>query len=592
MNTYPLIRTRWSNEHLLAVLFFAVSLYQLPDWVASPVSILKYVLLVAAALVLDVVINYIRYQRPVCAVSAAVTAAVLYPAVKGLPGWAGLLGIAAALIVGKHIWGGTGKNIFNPAATAMFFLSLAFPLELRLFEPSYWLLPALVLSFPFIAVRPFPGVGLIAGMAAALFFTGGLNLTAVLAYGILFWGCVVITDPATATDNPYAGLLGGFATGVVTMYFDHSLMVLSLAILLFNAASFAVARHFCSSRQGVFEGIRLKAPAGIKAAAAEMIDLTEKGEYMETGLDSLGPQQILERIRRNGVFGMGGAGFSTADKIRTVLQADTETKYLIINGMECDPGLVHDKWLMENKQREITIGIEALRRCVSFKRTCLIAKKTEGLQLPSFVEVVEMPDRYPYGAEKLFVSKLTEVNVPAGSNPAQQGILVLNVQTVYAVYEAVCLDKKADTRFMTVLDLISCSSRVVRVKLGERLHEIIGKTVGDKGMVFAGGGLMQAHAADEQEVVSKTTNCLAAGMLPRYKESTQCIGCGLCSRCCPAGINVRKNAELIDHGKLQAAKEAVLRCMSCGSCSYVCLAGRNLSGRMLDAKQACKSEAE
>ena len=75
MNTYPLIRNRWSNEHLLTAVFIAASLYQLPDWFDSSVAILRYVLIVIAALILEAVINYIRYKKPVCAVSAAVTAA-------------------------------------------------------------------------------------------------------------------------------------------------------------------------------------------------------------------------------------------------------------------------------------------------------------------------------------------------------------------------------------------------------------------------------------------------------------------------------------------------------------------------------------
>ena len=103
MNTYPLIRNRWSNEHLLTVLFITLSLYQLPDWVASPASILRYLLITTAALLLDTAINYIRYKKPVYAVSSAVTAAVLYPVIKPLPRWPALWEFCL-LILGKHIW--------------------------------------------------------------------------------------------------------------------------------------------------------------------------------------------------------------------------------------------------------------------------------------------------------------------------------------------------------------------------------------------------------------------------------------------------------------------------------------------------------
>ncbi|MHB1393680.1 MAG: RnfABCDGE type electron transport complex subunit D [Clostridia bacterium] len=581
MNTYPLIRNRWSNEHLLAVLFFNLSLYQLPDWVGSSVSILRYALIVAVALLLDTAINYIRYKKPVCAASSAVTAAVLYTVIKGLPGWAGLLGIAVALIVGKHIWGGTGKNIFNPAVTAMFVLSMIFPLKLPLFEPSYLLLPAMVLSLPFIAVRIFSGVGFMAGMISMFFFSNSLDFANLIAYGVIYWSCVVVTDPATTTDKPVVGLLMGFLAGFLPLYLNPSLFTLSSALLLFNVASFILGRYFGRGKGVFLPGVNIKAPIAAVKSDIEITDLTRKQLYAGSNPEVLKAENILECIKRNDVFGMGGAGFPTVNKLEAVIKSGANEKYLIINGMECDPGLIHDKWLMHNRQAEIAKGIEVLSNVIEFRKIYCIAKDIHGLSLPELVEMHQMPDRYPYGAEKLFVEKLLGINIPADSNPAQYGVLVLNVQTMLAIYEAVCLNKKADERFITVADLFTGNGRVVRVKMGDRVSDIVDRTVGSKGITFVGGGIMQAHTALDDEVVGKTTNFIAVGMLPKYKESTQCIDCGLCRLCCPMGLDVKKIADLMDEGKLMEAKTYNAgRCISCGICSYICLAGKNLSGRI------------
>lgn len=581
MNTYPLIRNRWSNEHLLAVLFFAVSLYQLPDWTASTLSILRYVLFVTAALLLDTAINYIRYKKPVCAVSAAVTAAVLYPVIKDLPGWAGLLGIAVALIAGKHIWGGTGKNLFNPAVTGMLFLSTMLPLRFPIFEPSYMLLPALVLTLPFIAVRAFPGIGCMAGMLSVLYLRGSMELTGIMAYGVIYWSCVVITDPSTATDKPSAGLLLGFLSGFLPMYFKPSIFSLSAALLLFNAASYIIDKYY-GRRKGIFlTGVRIKSPIAPLGAYMEMLDLTQGQPSTECNPKELNVENILERISRNDVFGMGGAGFPAVSKLETVIGSGAKDKYLIINGMECDPGLIHDKWLMQNHQPEIAKGIEVLINIVGFKKIYFIAKDTQGLSLPEQVEIRQMPDRYPYGAERVFVEKLTGIKIPTSSNPAQYGVLVFNVQTVLAIYEAVCCNKKADERLITVADLFTGTGQVVKVKVGEPISSIIEKTVGNKGMTFVGGGIMQARPALDDEVIGKTTNFIAVGMLPKYKESLQCINCGLCRFCCPMGLNVKRIADLADEGKLIEAKTYDAgKCLSCGTCSYVCPAGKNLSERI------------
>ena len=581
MNTYPLIRNRWSNEHLLTVLFIVVSLYQLPDWMHSPAAIPGYILVAAAALLLDAALNLLRYKRPVCSVSAAVTAAVLYPLIKSLPGWAGLLGIAAALIIGKHTWGGTGKNIFNPAVIGMFMLSIFFPLGFPIFEPSDMLLPALLLSIPFICVRIFPGIGLLAGMLLLLLVRNSLDYSAIISYGIIFWSCVVITDPVTSTDKPVAGIIAGFMAGFLPLYFNNSLFAFTAAILLFNGVSFLL-NSFSRKNTGVsLSGIRIKPPARAAGNNIEMTDFTGKQPGMECDSEYTDRESIFEHIRRNDVFGMGGAGFPVIEKLEAVTRSGAKEKYLIINGMECDPGLIHDKWLMKNRQLEIAKGAAVLGKLVEFKKIYCITKEKDGFSLPEPVEMYPLPDRYPYGAERLFVEKLLGISIPNNSNPAQYGVLVLNIQTVLSVYEAVCCDEKADTRFLTVADLFDGTNRVVRVKLEERIGDIVNKTVGSKGMTFVGGGIMQARAAAADEVVGKKINFIAVGMLPKYKESPQCINCGLCKLCCPMGLEVVKIADLVEEGRaLEAQAFNSGSCISCGICSYVCMAGRNLSGRL------------
>lgn len=581
MNTYPLIRIKWSNEHLMTALFVVLSLYQLPDWIASAAAIPGYLLFITAALLIDSLINYIRYRKAVCAVSAAVTAAVLYPVAESLPGWAAMLGLAAALIFGKHIWGGTGKNIFNPAVLGMLVLGIFFPIRLPLFEPAGLLIPALVLSFLFVYVRPFPGIGFMAGMLLALFLKGSLDYTAIIAYGVPFWSCLVITDPVTSSDRPYAGALAGLLAGFASLYFSYSVFVIATAILLYNGASFALDSFSRKNNRIYLSGLNLKPAVASARRSMELADLSGKPASVDCSPQYLSRENIMERIRDNEVFGMGGGGFPLADKLDTVLRSGSKEKYIIINAMECDPGLFHDKWLMKNKASEIAKGTIVLDKLAEFKRIYCVTKETESFSLPEPVEMYRLPDRYPYGAERILTEKLLGISIPEGSNPAQYGVLVLNLQTVLYVYEAACCNEKADTRFITVADLLEGTGLVAKVRLGDRLSDIIDRTVGNKGMSFAGGGIMQAHAASEDEVVGRSTNFIAVGMLPRYKESMQCINCGLCRLCCPMGLDVRKIADLVDKGKLLEAQAFNSgSCLSCGTCSYVCLAGRNLLGRM------------
>ncbi len=46
------------------------------------------------------------------------------------PWWIGVLGAVAAIVLGKHVFGGLGQNVFNPAMVARVALLISFPLEM------------------------------------------------------------------------------------------------------------------------------------------------------------------------------------------------------------------------------------------------------------------------------------------------------------------------------------------------------------------------------------------------------------------------------------------------------------------------------
>jgi electron transport complex protein RnfD len=53
------------------------------------------------------------------------------------PWWIGVLGSFSAIVVGKHLFGGLGQNMFNPAMVARIVLLISFPVQLTM-----WVAPA------------------------------------------------------------------------------------------------------------------------------------------------------------------------------------------------------------------------------------------------------------------------------------------------------------------------------------------------------------------------------------------------------------------------------------------------------------------
>ena len=235
-------------------------------------------------------------------------------------------------------------------------------------------------------------------------------------------------------------------------------------------------------------------------------------------------------------------------------------------------------------------GIELLCRCVRFETVTLAVKHAEPAGFTHPVEVRIVPDYYPAGAERLLIHEILSLTLPEGSIPAEAGILVLNAQTVVAIYEAVILGRAADTRYLTLTDMRSGKFSVARVKLGASVQETLRTVYPGASPVFAGGGTMQAKLALEDAVVDETVNFIASGVLPKYKDSPQCSRCGLCAAVCPANLPVADIARHMRDGHPDRA--AALRpdaCMACGSCSRVCLAGRNLAASVAEAKERVKS---
>jgi NADH-quinone oxidoreductase subunit F len=69
------------------------------------------------------------------------------------------------------------------------------------------------------------------------------------------------------------------------------------------------------------------------------------------------PEKIIEEVKRSGLRGRGGAGFSTGPKWEQCRKTEGRTKYVVCNADEGDPGAFMDRVILESDPQEVIEGM-------------------------------------------------------------------------------------------------------------------------------------------------------------------------------------------------------------------------------------------
>ena len=302
---------------------------------------------------------------------------------------------------------------------------------------------------------------------------------------------------------------------------------------------------------------------------------------------TLSRDEIVSRVLEAGVVGMGGAGFPSHAKIKVPEGKTIDT--LIINGVECEPYLTADHRLMLEKPREIIVGIRILMKALGVSRAIIgiednkhdaIELFDEWLRGDKQIEVQPLEVQYPQGGEKQLIQAVLDREVPSGGLPADVGVIVHNVGTTFAIYEAVQKNKPLVERVITVTGKDVKQPSNLWVRIGTPVIELITAAGGlpeSTGKVVSGGPMMGKAIADLEVPVAKGTSgiLMIAQAETKRAEEYNCVHCGKCIEACPMGLEPYRLLLLSKAGQSEKSKrENVLDCIECGSCSFVCPSNR------------------
>ena len=214
-----------------------------------------------------------------------------------VPWWIPILGGFLTIVIGKHLFGGLGSNIFNPALVARAILLLSYPaLMIKWVSPFDGVSTATPLqlggdafSYSQLIIGNIPGsigetsviailiggvylylrdyidlripISFIAGAVMGSLIFGQDPIFAIFSGGLIFVSIYMATDMVTSPVAKWAKVVYGLAGGFLTIFIRHYTYYpagITFAVLIINGASYFLDNIFETPHFGEVEAVRKK----------------------------------------------------------------------------------------------------------------------------------------------------------------------------------------------------------------------------------------------------------------------------------------------------------------------------------------------
>ena len=231
---------------------------------------------------------------------------------------------------------------------------------------------------------------------------------------------------------------------------------------------------------------------------------------------------ILDKIKANGVVGLGGATFPT--HVKLCPPPGKKAECLILNGAECEPYLTSDYRIMLERSKEIIIGAAIMKQVLGGcpavigieenKPEAIKVMKASLAELQASakgyegISVMSLKKKYPQGGEKQLIDAVMKRQVKSMGLPIDVGAVVQNVATSLAVYEAVQKNMPLITNVMTITgDCLPVEKQHnYKFRIGMPLSyiaEVAGGVPEEAAKIISGGPMMGKAIANMEATTVK-----------------------------------------------------------------------------------------
>ena len=135
-------------------------------------------------------------------------------------------------------------------------------------------------------------------------------------------------------------------------------------------------------------------------------------------LFEMNPDEVIEILDKSGLRGRGGAGFPTGKKWRTTKEAEGETKYVVCNADEGDPGAFMDRSILEGDPHAVLEAMEIAGFAVGAQKGYIYVRAEYPIAVQRLQIAINQAREYGILGENIFGTNFSfdiEIRLGAGA---------------------------------------------------------------------------------------------------------------------------------------------------------------------------------
>jgi Na+-translocating ferredoxin:NAD+ oxidoreductase RnfC subunit len=281
---------------------------------------------------------------------------------------------------------------------------------------------------------------------------------------------------------------------------------------------------------------------------------------------------------------------------------DQKITHIIVNLCPTEPWALPNWAILKHKTTEFLTMLKEIKAsyfpdarvsvAVNEKEISTVEDVKSFASDKDWMRVFPLYAKYPQDDPVLLTKVILATDMNFGQDTKLLGILILDAQTVSAIYKSCMLRDKVDSRLIVLSGTGLKENEIINVQLGTSIEKILKNKVKDvsKYRVFINGPLRGQEITDFSKKIDWSINHIVVleekdrkVMFPMIKsdelvfttnllgELRRCIYCNYCDDICPVDLEPALYYHSFIRGEKHKARLYDMgKCIECGMCSFVC----------------------